>query len=451
MDEAYLKDLGKTVPSMEGEWSSRKEFERLSIVYVIDEDDYNGINDNGDGGNNNQQNNNNNQNNNNQNNNNNNNNNNGEVSTCTISIINNQGATIIINGDTGSTKVVNKGIDVEIIVTKEGYKNKVITLNNVQNDYSNIVEFTDDDRIKFTITVTSNKENSTIKINERITTTLQVNYGEDATIKVKARGYVEKTQTLTNIQEDKLIEVIFTEEDAVPEYTITVNITGDYDICLINNTNAITYEASEGEDVTIVVKKQGYIDKEDIILGIHQNEIVNVEFTNDDIDWVILYCTSNVDLQCKAGPKQNQYSFSFDYFQNNLWRDYGIINNNTIYVEVPRGSVGVFRCFPQTYVEKDLPFEASEDENTIYFEYTEADRNRTSNNIQLVKWGNIPDDIDVVVGYQGTNQSVLWNGTVGKKQTFGIEGGTNMFVSFTRNGVTETRNYIVNSDLTINY
>ncbi len=260
MDE-YIKDLGKTIPSMEGKHDKNKEYERLSIVYVTDgsePSDDSGDDDSGDDDD-------------------------SGISKVLVQVVNNQGSVVKINGTERTSTNVNKGSNVIITIEKEGYRIKTKTINNIQEATVETLEFTDDDRLQFDINLSSNIPNTTFTINGVETNNAKVYYGGDAVITAKVSGYKQKTQTITNIKENKNITIQFTEDDRITvKHNVTVNINGDYNTCTINNQNVTSLDVYEGDDVSILVTKYGYEDKVDIILNITKDEVVEIEFTDDD-------------------------------------------------------------------------------------------------------------------------------------------------------------------------
>lgn len=260
MDE-YIKDLGKTIPSMEGKHDKNKEYERLSIVYVTDgsePSDDSGDDDSGDDDD-------------------------SGISKVLVQVVNNQGAVVKINGTERTSTNVNKGSNVIITIEKEGYRIKTKTINNIQEATVETLEFTDDDRLQFDINLSSNIPNTTFTINGVETNNAKVYYGGDAVITAKVSGYKQKTQTITNIKENKNITIQFTEDDRITvKHNVTVNINEDYNTCTINNQNVTSLDVYEGDDVSILVTKYGYEDKVDIILNITKDEVVEIEFTDDD-------------------------------------------------------------------------------------------------------------------------------------------------------------------------
>lgn len=260
MDE-YIKDLGKTIPSMEGKHDKNKEYERLSIVYVTDgsePSDDSGDDDSGDDDD-------------------------SGISKVLVQVVNNQRAVVKINGTERTSTNVNKGSNVIITIEKEGYRIKTKTINNIQEATVETLEFTDDDRLQFDINLSSNIPNTTFTINGVETNNAKVYYGGDAVITAKVSGYKQKTQTITNIKENKNITIQFTEDDRITvKHNVTVNINGDYNTCTINNQNVTSLDVYEGDDVSILVTKYGYEDKVDIILNITKDEVVEIEFTDDD-------------------------------------------------------------------------------------------------------------------------------------------------------------------------
>ena len=107
MDE-YIKDLGKTIPSMEGKHDKNKEYERLSIVYIIDGSEPSDDSGGGD---------------------------NSGTSKVLVQVVNNQGAVVKINGTE-----VNR-------TTFNGVDNPSITINVPDlavGEYNVTVEYIDD-------------------------------------------------------------------------------------------------------------------------------------------------------------------------------------------------------------------------------------------------------------------------------------------------------------------
>ena len=288
--EGYIKDLGKTIPSMEGEWDNKKEYERLSIVYVSGgsepSDDSGGDDSGGEdhsGGD------------------------DSGTSKVLVQVVNNQGATVKINGTRRTSANVDKGSNVIISIEKEGYKTKTKTINNIQEATVETLEFTDDDRLQFDVNLSSNIPNTVFTINGVQTNSAKVYYGGDATITAKVSGYRDKTQTFTNIKENKNITIQFTEEDKIiVKHNVTVNVNVDYDTCLINNQNATSLDVYEGEDVSILVTKYGYEDKTDIIFNITKDEVVEIEFTDNDKIRFTLTPSCNIEgVTIKAYDENN--------------------------------------------------------------------------------------------------------------------------------------------------
>jgi hypothetical protein len=253
-EEGYLRDLGKVVPSIDGKWDNRREYERLSIVYVEENDDSsqqnnnsNNNNSNNNNSNNNNDNNNNNQNSgNNENNNNNNNGNNGNNGGNTNPQPETQKYTVVvnvnlsfdnctINGISGTVLEVNEGSNVSIVVSKAGYVNKTQNINNIsKNETVNII-FTDEDRIKLTIRTVTNisawdvnivndQGNLIEKVNGH---EFQVDYGSSVNVEIIGKdfayGRFARVTRLTNITEDKQIveQYLDSKEDGVVDAHLT--------------------------------------------------------------------------------------------------------------------------------------------------------------------------------------------------------------------------------------
>ena len=329
--EGYVKDLGKTVPSLDGKWDKNKEYERLSIVYVAEGEEDNEEN----GGD-----------------------NSGNSNKVSITVINTQGATVSINGVVGKTASVQKGTNVIIILSKEGYNNKIVRLENIQTPYTELIEFEDSDKKQFTINVSTNIQNATIKINGIQTSTATVRYGDSVTIVASGDLYKEKTQVVSNITENKNINIEFTNEDLAENiYTVTVNIIGDYDTCLINNQSTTQLQIAEGRDVSILVTKIGYEDQGDMIFNISRNETVNIEFTEEDRLKFDIYVQSNI----------NGTTFKA-YDENN-----NEIEMTNTKVVVVYGSYVRIVASAEDYLDKEIELNNVTSSSTQSFVFTDSD------------------------------------------------------------------------------
>ena len=326
--EGYLKDLGKTIPSMEGKWDNQKEYERLSIVYTTDGSDDDG----------------------------------GEDTPSSekvlVQVINNQGAKITINGEITTSKKVTKGSNVTIILEKEGYRTKTVTIPNIQEDYVNDIEFTEDDKLKYVVNVTSNVSNTKIYINNREQSSIEVYWGENVSIKAEPIGYYPKEQTVTNIRENKNILIEFTDADKImTKYVITVVSNLEYDSCTINEVNTSIAEIYEGQDAAIVVKKEGYYDQQEFLTNVRANQTVQINFADED------KIRSNITF---SSNKQNCLFTAFDENNNPI-----TIENNSVIVDY-NGYVKIVAHIDE-YKDKEKVFTNVREDDSYYFEFTDED------------------------------------------------------------------------------
>lgn len=326
--EGYLRDLGKTVPSMEGKWDNKKEYERLSIVYTTDGSDDDG----------------------------------GEDTPSSekvlVQVINNQGAKITINGEITTSKKVTKGSNVTVILEKEGYRTKTVTIPNIQEDYVNDIEFTEDDRLKYVVNVTSNVSNTKIYINNREQSSIEVYWGENVSIKAEPIGYYSKEQTVTNIRENKNILVEFTDADKImTKYVINVVSNLEYDSCTINEVNTSIAEIYEGQDAAIVVKKEGYYDQQEFLTNIRANQTVQINFADED------KIRSNITF---SSNKQNCLFTAFDENNNPI-----TIENNSVIVDY-NGYIKIVAHVDE-YRDKEKVFTNVKTDDSYYFEFTDED------------------------------------------------------------------------------
>lgn len=350
--EGYIRDLGKTVPSLEGKWVKDREYERLCIVYTTDGSDDDG----GDTG--------------------------GEK--VLVQVINNQGAKITINGDITSSKKVTKGTNVLITLEKEGYRTKTVTINNIQQDYVDTIEFSEDDRLKYTVNVTSNVPNTKIYINNREQSTIEVYWGENVSIKAEPVGYYPKEQTVTNIRENKNILVEFTDADKIStKYMISVSCNLDYDTCTINGVNTSMMEIYEGQDAAIVVKKEGYYDKAEFLTNVRANQTVQIDFTDDDRIRSTITFSSN---------QQNTLFKAYDENENEV-----PITNNSVIVEYD-GYVKIVAKV-DGYRDKEKVFTNVREDDSHYFEFT---------------------DEDLLPAFRISSDKVYWDRTIGMVARLGV-------------------------------
>ena len=323
--EGYIRDLGKTIPSMEGKWDNKKEYERLSIVYVSD-----GSDDGGDDSN----------------------------EKVLVQVINNQGGKVTINGDVTTSKKVAKGSNVVITVEKDGYRTKTVTIPNIQEDYVNTIDFTDEDRLKYTVNVTSNVPNTKIYINNREQNSIEVYWGENVSIKAEPVGYYPKEQTVTDIRENKNILVEFTDADRITtKYMVSVVCNVEYDSCTINGVNTTTAEIYEGQDAAIIVKKEGYYDQTEFLTNVRANQTVQIDFTEDEkIRSTITFASNKQDCLFKAYDEDN----------NEV-----AIENNSVIVDWD-GYVKIVASVPE-YRDKEKIFTNVREDDSYYFEFTDED------------------------------------------------------------------------------
>lgn len=326
--EGYLRDLGKTIPSIEGEWDDNKEYERLSIVYKIE-----GSDDDGDGGD-------------------------STNEKVLVQVINNQGAKITINGEVTTSKKVKKGSNVTIVLEKEGYRTKTVNIPNIQEDYVNDIEFGEEDRLKYIVNVTSNVPNTKIYINNREQNSIEVYWGENVSIKAEPVGYYPKEQTVTDIRENKNILIEFTDADRImTKYVISVVSNIEYDSCTINGMNTSIAEIYEGQDAAIVVKKEGYYDQTEFLTNVRANQTVQIDFSDED------KIRSNITF---SSNKQNCLFTAFDENNNPV-----TIENNSVIVDYD-GYVKIVAHVDE-YRDKEKVFANVRTDDSYYFEFTDED------------------------------------------------------------------------------
>lgn len=323
--DGYIKDLGKTIPSMEGKWDNTKEYERLSIVYVSD-----GSEDEGDSGN----------------------------EKVLVQVINNQGGKVTINGDVTTSKKVTKSSNVVITVEKDGYRTKTVTIPNIQEDYVNTIDFTDEDKLKYVVNVSSNVPNTKIYINNREQNSIEVYWGENVSIKAEPVGYYPKEQTVTDIRENKNILVEFTDADKImTKYVISVASNLEYDSCTINGMNTSIAEIYEGQDAAIIVKKEGYYDQTEFLTNVRANQTVQIDFTDED------KIRSNITF---SSNKQNCLFTAFDENNNPI-----TIENNSVIVDYD-GYVKIVAHVDE-YRDKEKVFANVREDDSYYFEFNDED------------------------------------------------------------------------------
>lgn len=331
--EGYLRDLGKTIPSFDGEWDKEKEYERLAIVYTRDGNEPS--DDDGDGG--------------------------GTpgIEQILVSITNNQGALIRINGAAVSSKNVDKGSNVVITLEKQGYRTKTTTVPNIQTPYIETIDFTDADRLQFTVNVYSNVPNTTIVINGVETNVATVYYGDNVTIIGTPIGYNSKQEIINNITENKIVTLQFTDADKITtKYIVSVNVNLPYDSCKINGVETSTAEIYEGQNANIVVKKTGYYDKTRTITNVQSNQTVDIEFTNDDKIKFIIVINGNM---------QNATYHVYDENDNEIQLD----NNNSFVADY--GSYAKIVASVPDYNDKEIVYPSITEQVNPYFEFTDAD------------------------------------------------------------------------------
>lgn len=326
--EGYLRDLGKTIPSIEGKWDNEKEYERLSIVYTTDGSD-------DDGG--------------------------GDTPSnekVLVQVINNQGAKATINGEVTTSKKVTKGSNVTIILEKEGYRTKTVTIPNIQEDYVDDIEFGEEDRLKYIVNVASNVLNTKIYINNREQSSIEVYWGENVSIKAEPVGYYPKEQTVTNIRENKNILIEFTDTDKImTKYVITVVSNLEYDSCTINEVNTSIAEIYEGQDAAIIVKKEGYYDQQEFLTNVRANQTVQINFTDED------KIRSNITF---SSNKRNCLFTAFDENNNPI-----TIENNSVIVDY-NGYIKIVAHVDE-YKDKEKVFANVRTDDSYYFEFTDED------------------------------------------------------------------------------
>lgn len=255
-EEGYLRDLGKTIPSMEGEWDQNKEYERLSIVYVEDgQESSNDNNSSGGGGSNGNQggnsgnnggnsgNNGNNSGNNSGNNGNNGDSGNGgnvtpQPQTTTYKVIVNSNLSFdncTINGTVGNISDVPEGSNVTIVVSKAGYVDKTVTIPNISENKTIQVDFTDADRVKLTVKTVTNISAWDVNILDNEGNVIEsvdghefeVDYGSSVNVEIIGRdfayGRLARVTRLENITENKQIIEQYSDDhmDAVVDAHLT--------------------------------------------------------------------------------------------------------------------------------------------------------------------------------------------------------------------------------------
>lgn len=252
-EEGYLRDLGKTIPSMEGKWDQNKEYERLSIVYVEDgQESSNDNNSSGGGGNNGNQggnsgNNSGSNNGGNSGNNGNNSGNNGDSGNggsvtpqpqTTYKVIVNSNLSFdncTINGTVGNISDVPEGSNVTIVVSKAGYVDKTVTIPNISENKTIQVNFTDEDRVKLTVKTVTNISAWDVNILDDEGNVIEsvdghefeVDYGASVNVEIIGKdfayGRLARVTRLENITENKQIIEQYSDDhmDAVVDSDLT--------------------------------------------------------------------------------------------------------------------------------------------------------------------------------------------------------------------------------------
>lgn len=205
--------------------------------------------------------------------------------------------------------IVNKGLDIvnksrkgfiltnetictynSLIIFKELFKNRCKMLDNALENLYYIVDRLipcqddggdDSDDTYYNVTVNTTPENAVVTINGNETKFISVLKGSTVNIVAKLSGYYDKTKTITNIQQDEVVNIAFTEEDKIPTpryYDITVNTIPSNAIVKINNIIRNTASLAENTTCNIVVSADGYETHTESFV-ITENKILNITLT----------------------------------------------------------------------------------------------------------------------------------------------------------------------------
>lgn len=161
------------------------------------------------------------------------------------------------NQRTGTVTIINGVSTVTIDITQEG-------------------EDTPPLATKYRVTVNPIPADATVTINDVATTSAEFDEGSNISIVVSKTGYITETRTITNIQEDTILNITL-EQEPVPttKYTVTVNPTpSDALVTLNDGLNPGEFDA--GTDVRVFVSKYGYIAHEETITNLQENKILNI-------------------------------------------------------------------------------------------------------------------------------------------------------------------------------
>lgn len=147
----------------------------------------------------------------------------------------------------------------------------------------------DDDKIYYTVNVNTNPSTATVTINGITTKYASLLKGSSVEIVAKLSGYYDKTYTISNLQENTTVNIIFTDDDKKPDtnnYTITVNPTPIDAVVKINGQTRRTAVLAANSICNIEVSRSGYqtytdsfVVTEDRIFNITLEKIVQENIT----------------------------------------------------------------------------------------------------------------------------------------------------------------------------
>lgn len=165
------------------------------------------------------------------------------------------GAVIKINSEVvseGVAKEVDYNTEVTIEVTAEGYnpynETKLIT-----EDYACVANMTKADAELVTLTITTNPDDATVKLNGSEKKSMEVEKGTSVTVEITREGYesvnesVEVTETMT-----KNYNLV------IKQFTLTVNATPDDATVKINSVEQKSLTADYNTVYNVEVSKEGY-------------------------------------------------------------------------------------------------------------------------------------------------------------------------------------------------
>lgn len=164
-------------------------------------------------------------------------------------------ATAKINGIATKKRSLAAGSQVVIVASLEGYYDKTVVIESLNEDKVITIEFTDDDKKPefFNVSVFANPEDATITINGQNTSRTQVAAGQSCTVVVSKPGYQTYTSTFV-VNEDKQLFVNL--ERARCSVTIVTNPSDAN--CTINGISTKQTVVDYGTEITVVVSKTGY-------------------------------------------------------------------------------------------------------------------------------------------------------------------------------------------------